>query len=288
MHSTDFRLPCLQCTHASCPDFDLCATCEADPEPYTTGRKTGNHDWNTHLLLKIREPVKQGQFGFSGPSPAERARKETLVEALYNAKKFLEESSTVARQEGETKQKNTIKLAPGPKHGEQTLTLDVDLPFGILNGDHEISIPLRLGKNDKNESIVLGLAETFAEGFKNLIKPQVELAPEQEQEQEQAAGEPLNATWLSDVTFPDDSSVAPATEFNKIWRVQNSGTRSWPEGTQLVCVSGFGKSATGPVAAYDVAQAAPGEQVLVTARDVAAPDTPGKHTSYYRFVTPDG
>lgn len=217
-------------------------------------------------------------------------------------------------EEKKVEEKKEFKLEAGPGKDEQTLVLDVDLPYGLLNGSHEISIPLKLGKNASGETFILGVAESIsgiAESVKNALNlpsqpvqasnipvivkeeqssPAVSEIKQEEKEPEQTSvsGEPLNATWLADVTFPDDSFVAPATEFNKIWRIQNSGRLSWPEGTQLVCISGFGKTAGAVTASYDVAQAASGEQVLVTARDIVAPEIAGKHTSYYRFVTPDG
>lgn len=243
-----------------------------------------------------------------------RAGKQVLADALYNAKKFLAESQQPQQEpeqpEAKPKEKknsSTINLSAGPGKNEQTLTLDVDLPYGLLNGDHEISIPLRLGKNDKGETFIIGLAESLKglaiptgvtqgvpvvekeEEFASSSSSEIQ-QPTETQAAPAPAAEALNATWLADVTFPDDACVAPGTGFNKIWRVQNTGSQSWPMGTQLVCVSGFGKTSTltAVAASYDVAQVAAGEQVLVTARDVVAPETAGKHTSYYRFVTPDG
>ena len=265
------------------------------------GRKIASHDFATHLMLKIREPVTR--FGGSGAGSA----RSILHSALAEAKKFFNDASGAgAHADVAKEEKKDFKLENGPGKDEQTLVLDVDLPYGLLNGDHEISIPLKLGKNHQGETFILGVSESIKEALKiptqaaqsttipivvkeeklETVIPKVK----QEKAEEMTAGESLNATWLADVTFPDDSFVAPATEFNKIWRVQNTGRTSWPEGTQLVCVSGFGKnsSARVGVASYDVAQAASGEQVLVTARDIVAPETSGKHTSYYRFVTPDG
>ena len=91
------------------------------------------------------------------------------------------------------------------------------------------------------------------------------------------------------MTFEDGCSVTPGTVFNKIWRVSNSGTQAWLAGSQLLCVSGFGKTSPWNVAArYAIPEVAAGEVVNIIAENIVAPDTPGKFMSYYRFIGPDG
>ena len=34
----------------------------------------------------------------------------------------------------------------------------------------------------------------------------------------------LNASWVADVTVPDNTEFAPSTTFHKVWHVRNSGT----------------------------------------------------------------
>jgi hypothetical protein len=50
---------------------------------------------------------------------------------------------------------------------------------------------------------------------------------------------PCNAaTFVSDVTYPDDTSVVVNTNFTKTWRLKNVGTCTWTSGYKLVFDSG--------------------------------------------------
>ena len=47
-----------------------------------------------------------------------------------------------------------------------------------------------------------------------------------------------NSVYIADVTYPDNSEIKPGTDFEKIWRVQNTGTCTWDEGYKLVFIAG--------------------------------------------------
>jgi hypothetical protein len=47
-----------------------------------------------------------------------------------------------------------------------------------------------------------------------------------------------NSVYIADVTYPDNTEIKPGVDFEKIWRVQNSGTCTWDEGYKLVFVGG--------------------------------------------------
>jgi hypothetical protein len=47
-----------------------------------------------------------------------------------------------------------------------------------------------------------------------------------------------NSIYIADVTYPDNSELRPGTDFEKIWRVQNTGSCTWDEGYKLVFVAG--------------------------------------------------
>jgi len=302
-----------KCTHSACPDFDLCASCEADPLAYgSPPKKIGSHDFGTHLLLKVREPVSR--FGGFRETAS---RRSNFTSAVENAKQFFDAQSKSHQPQ---KSVSLDSLFDGPGKNEQTLVVDVDLPYGLINGRQEISIPLRLGKNDKGETVVLGPVQDLTAPVVPVVKkeaemPRAETHVQAQQTQTEASTSSyeqkhakdvfpavakvevkqeeghLDATWIADITFEDGAVVAPGTVFNKIWRVSNSGSAAWPEGTQLVCVSGFGKSnavAAGGAASFDVAQAHTGEELFLTAKDVVAPDALGRCMSYFRLVSPDG
>ncbi|PIK54215.1 hypothetical protein BSL78_08895 [Apostichopus japonicus] len=47
-----------------------------------------------------------------------------------------------------------------------------------------------------------------------------------------------NMTFIQDVTIGEGESVPPDTVFTKTWRVQNSGTDAWPQGSYLRFLQG--------------------------------------------------
>lgn len=47
-----------------------------------------------------------------------------------------------------------------------------------------------------------------------------------------------NMTFIQDVTIGEGESVPPDTDFTKTWRVQNSGTDAWPQGSYLRFLQG--------------------------------------------------
>lgn len=47
-----------------------------------------------------------------------------------------------------------------------------------------------------------------------------------------------NSVYIADVTYPDNTEIKPGVDFEKIWRVQNSGTCTWDEGYKLAFIGG--------------------------------------------------
>lgn len=94
------------------------------------------------------------------------------------------------------------------------------------------------------------------------------------------------------MTFADGTAVAPGTIFNKVWSVENNGRSDWPQGTRLVCVSGFGKDTTTQSwqkeVSYEIETVSANAKTVITAENIVAPEVAGKFMSYYRFITPDG
>jgi hypothetical protein len=52
------------------------------------------------------------------------------------------------------------------------------------------------------------------------------------------ASECLQATFLTDVSIPDGTTLAPEQIFLKIWRLENSGECSWPADLRLIHLAG--------------------------------------------------
>jgi hypothetical protein len=47
-----------------------------------------------------------------------------------------------------------------------------------------------------------------------------------------------NLTYIADITIPDGTVFDGGEDFDKVWRVQNSGTCNWDEGYKLVFIGG--------------------------------------------------
>jgi hypothetical protein len=47
-----------------------------------------------------------------------------------------------------------------------------------------------------------------------------------------------NSAYIADVTYPDNTVIKPGINFEKVWRVQNTGTCTWDDGYKLVFIAG--------------------------------------------------
>jgi Ig-like domain from next to BRCA1 gene len=94
------------------------------------------------------------------------------------------------------------------------------------------------------------------------------------------------AEFVSDVNYPDKTSVLPATSFTKTWRLQNTGSCAWTSGYTVVYVQGDRMSAPDsvPVTSGSVAS---GAQVDVSV-PLVAPAVPGTYRGDFMLRAPDG
>jgi hypothetical protein len=90
--------------------------------------------------------------------------------------------------------------------------------------------------------------------------------------------------YVADVTILDGTVLAPGAAFVKTWRVRNSGTCDWEEGTQLVFADG--EQMRGPAAVNVPATASSATADLTV--NLTAPTAPGKYTGRWRLRSPDG
>jgi len=89
----------------------------------------------------------------------------------------------------------------------------------------------------------------------------------------------LNATYVADITIADNAEFQPGASFTKVWRIRNSGTCTWEEGTQLVVISGHQMS---DVASVNVPPIVPEASTDVSV-DMKAPSTPGTYRSTWQM-----
>ena len=99
-----------------------------------------------------------------------------------------------------------------------------------------------------------------------------------------ANGCTYEATFVSDVTIPDNTPLAPATEFVKTWRMRNSGTCDWGPGIQFVFVDG---ERMGAPASVNV-PSTPADNTVDISVTLQAPPQTGTYSGIWRIRTPDG
>lgn len=97
-----------------------------------------------------------------------------------------------------------------------------------------------------------------------------------------------NAIWIADIGVQDGDVIKPGTNFEKIWRVQNTGTCLWDDGYELVHIAG-GEWLDPPNFRFTKSGdfVDPGEiaDIGVT---LSAPCAPGKYEAHFRLRNDKG
>jgi hypothetical protein len=94
------------------------------------------------------------------------------------------------------------------------------------------------------------------------------------------------AAFVTDVNYPDGTSLASGTPFTKIWRVQNVGTCTWTTSYKLVFAGGdiMGASAS----AFNLpTSVAPGGTIDLSV-NLTAPITTGEYNGYWKLRNASG
>ncbi|XP_030624353.1 protein ILRUN [Chanos chanos] len=91
-------------------------------------------------------------------------------------------------------------------------------------------------------------------------------------------------SFVEDVTIGEGESVPPDTPFTKTWRIQNSGTESWPPG---VCLKYVGGDQFGHVNFVMVRSLEPQEMYDISVQ-MRSPATPGMYQGQWRMCTATG
>ena len=97
-----------------------------------------------------------------------------------------------------------------------------------------------------------------------------------------------NSVYIADVTYPDNSVIKPGTNFEKIWRVQNTGTCLWDDGYKLVFIAG--DRALDPVSFEftDSADFVSGGETADLGVDLTAPEQEGTYSATWRMQSDNG
>jgi len=88
-----------------------------------------------------------------------------------------------------------------------------------------------------------------------------------------------NSVFVTDVTIPDRTVLAPGQAFTKTWRVRNTGTCTWGSDEELVFVRGEAMTKTTTMA---IPATAPGGTADLSVA-MTAPTTPGAHIADWRM-----
>jgi hypothetical protein len=94
-----------------------------------------------------------------------------------------------------------------------------------------------------------------------------------------------DAEFVSDVTVPDGTHLAPNALFQKTWRVRNTGTCAWDASYRLTFLSGHRMFGPRSAPLGDTVQ--PGEEVDVSVMLIAPADA-GTYQGQWQLFAPDG
>jgi hypothetical protein len=94
------------------------------------------------------------------------------------------------------------------------------------------------------------------------------------------------ASFVSDITVPDNTEIAAGTTFIKTWRLKNNGSCTWTSGYALVFFDGdaMGGSASSPITNGTIP---PGSTIDIPVT-LIAPTTPGSYTGNWRLRNAGG
>ncbi|MGA9531119.1 MAG: NBR1-Ig-like domain-containing protein [Anaerolineales bacterium] len=93
------------------------------------------------------------------------------------------------------------------------------------------------------------------------------------------------ASFVDDVTIPDNTRLQADESFVKIWRLRNAGDCRWTPAYLVAFIGGHMLGAPGSVPLST--QVAPGQTVDLTV-DMQAPDSHGTYQGYWKLRSPEG
>ena len=97
-----------------------------------------------------------------------------------------------------------------------------------------------------------------------------------------------NSAYVADVTYPDNTIVKPGDDFQKVWRVQNTGTCLWDDGYKLAFIAG--DRALDPVSFEfkDSADFVSGGETADLGVPLTAPLAEGTYSATWRMQSDNG
>ena len=93
-----------------------------------------------------------------------------------------------------------------------------------------------------------------------------------------------NAAYVSDVTIPDGTFLAPGKSFTKTWKFQSTGSCDWTEDFLITFTNGEDMDGESTEIDEDVAA---GDTASISV-SLIAPDDEGSYTGYWKLATDGG
>jgi hypothetical protein len=99
------------------------------------------------------------------------------------------------------------------------------------------------------------------------------------------AASPDNATWIADVTVPDDTLLAKNAKFTKTWKVENSGTTTWNNNYALIYIDGTPVPENTVISIVSEVKSKVQVELSVV---MQAPATDGTYTVWFKMMNDKG
>lgn len=248
-----------KCVHPDCPDYDLCAVCEASP--------IREHAFD-HPMLKLRVPTDIQHNAFFD--------RRSRVPSSQPSKAATGVSTPVEQEVKPVATEVTAVKVASPAEKKSTLSEQAEMTGVRTLAD---TITEALAKIDLQER------KDKTTAFTTPLETPAE--PSQVMEKEVAVESKISATFIEDVTIPDGFSLPPNVEFAKIWKLRNDGNVIIPKASVVRFVGGETFSAEAQTEiGRDVA---PGELFTVALPSLKVPNTPKTRTvGYFRLFTEEG
>ncbi|MGD8455128.1 MAG: NBR1-Ig-like domain-containing protein [Anaerolineales bacterium] len=148
------------------------------------------------------------------------------------------------------------------------------------------NLPFFGGSGDSNGSInETAVAQTVQANQTAIAQSKATQDAAQENGGTNGSGLKDDATFIADVTIPDQSYIEKGANFSKTWRVQNSGESTWT--TEYRLVFDHGDQMGSPEFVSMPKEVKPGETVDITV-EFTAPDTPGEYKSSWMLQNNGG